>query len=117
MSDPDIIHEDDDRENQKKANDWGEKRPEDQLQAKPNGGHKYGVHAGYDTYYWADAIRYDKYGCMEWYCVYPDHNRLGRKLENGAILLDYNPDETLEQFIANSKSKTSMKHKTGYDEV
>ncbi len=63
----------------------------------PNGGHRYGLNLGYDSYYWADAVRCNEYGLLEWFCVYPNHSRYGRMTERG-IILDYKPVMTLEEF-------------------
>ena len=71
----------------------------DDVESPPNGGHRFGLQLGYDSYYWADAIRLNEYGLIEWYCVYPNHCRHGRNTDHG-IILDYTPKMTLEQFRA-----------------
>lgn len=62
----------------------------------PNGGHHYGIEFP-DNYYYADAVRINEFGALEWYCVYDDHCQKGLCTADG-IVLDFEPDMTLEEF-------------------
>jgi len=68
---------------------------EDQNRA--NKGHKFGFALPLDSYYFADAIRVNDQGQIEFYCVHPTHCRYGKMVGKG-LVIDYSPQLTLEQF-------------------
>lgn len=75
-----------------------EKRENDSVtEDPPNGGHRFGVELGYNEYYWADAVRINEYGLMEWFCKYPNHDRYCKQTSDG-VVMDYTPNITLEEF-------------------
>ena len=69
----------------------------DDIGDPPNGGHRFGLSIGCDEYYWADAIRVNEFGNIEWYCQYPNHDRYGRMTQAGSVQ-DYRPRISLGQF-------------------
>ena len=64
-----------------------------------NGGHRYALQSSSDLYSWADAVRLDPMtGEPEWYCDRGDYCELKKKLPGWGILVDMEPEETLEEF-------------------
>ena len=67
--------------------------------AKPNGGFKYGVQfPTADMYYGADAVRRNFAGLLEWCTVFPTYRRIGKQCEDGAVIFDFSPGISLEEF-------------------
>lgn len=73
------------------------KKIEDDEHDMPNKGHRFGVLFLDDNYYFADAIRTNEAGQIEFYCVHKTHNRYGILTPQG-LVVDYNPAITLEDF-------------------
>ena len=64
---------------------------------KPNKGHKFGFALPLDSYYFADAIRVNDEGQIEFFCVHPTHCRYGKMIGKG-LVIDYSPTMTIDQF-------------------
>jgi hypothetical protein len=64
-----------------------------------NGGHRFAIQSTSDLYCWADAIRLDPMtGEPEWICDRGDHIELKKKLPSWGILVDLQPEITIEEF-------------------
>lgn len=64
-----------------------------------NGGHKYAVCKG-DVYVYADAVRINEWGLPEWFCIKKDMTIVYGRLTDSAIIYDYKPRITLQEFCA-----------------
>ena len=73
------------------------KKIEEDEQGTPNKGHKFGVLFPVDNYYFADAVRINESGLIEFYCAHKTHNRYGVATPFG-LVVDYNPKISLEDF-------------------
>ncbi len=73
------------------------KKIEDDENGTPNKGHRFGVLFPVDNYYFADAVRTNEAGQIEFFCVHKTHRRYGVATANG-LVVDYKPTITLEDF-------------------
>jgi hypothetical protein len=75
----------------------GTKKINEDENGTPNKGHRFGILLQLGNYYFADAIRTNEEGRIEFYCEHATHNRLGMTTPGG-LLVDYNPSMTLNDF-------------------
>jgi hypothetical protein len=73
------------------------KKIEEDEKGTPNKGHKFGVLFPVDNYYFADAVRVNDLGQVEFFCVHKTHSRYGVATANG-LVVDYHPSMSLEDF-------------------
>jgi hypothetical protein len=73
------------------------KKIEEYEHGTPNKGHRFGVLFPDDNYYFADAVRTNAEGQIEFFCVHKTHSRYGKITQQG-LIVDYYPTITLEDF-------------------
>jgi hypothetical protein len=75
----------------------GSKKFNEEEGGTPNKGHRFGILLQLGSYYFADAVRTNEAGQIEFYCEHATNNRLGVTTPSG-LLVDYSPVMTLSDF-------------------
>ena len=73
------------------------KEIQEDEQGSLNKGHRFGVLFPDNNYYFADALRKNESGEIEFFCIHKTHSRYGISTAHG-LIVDYNPVLTLEDF-------------------